>query len=213
MSARETDQVDELISDIEEEYKEAESELEELLGVRAISSEEATSYQRTMSGGEEEQKYFESSDSDETSQEPQSEEGPNKSSEENLNEEDAAYDETVYEQPFNAYNDEDQDKEEEESSHNATMAQNQPSKEVIVAGLKLKIRAAPTTANVAKQALFLMEQRSTYGADKLSSLFEAIGKAQKNKFGLLTLALEDQDKLEDTRLSVQPTQQLTNDGC
>jgi hypothetical protein len=78
------------------------------------------------------------------------------------------------------------------------MAQNQPSKEVIVAGLKLKVRAAPTTANVAERALFPMEQRSTYGADKLSSLFEAIGKAQKNKFGLLTLALEDQDKLEDT---------------
>jgi hypothetical protein len=43
-----------------------------------------------------------------------------------------------------------------------------------------------------------MELRSTYAADKLASLLEAIGKAQNNKFGLLILALEDQDKLEDT---------------
>jgi hypothetical protein len=71
-------------------------------------------------------------------------------------------------------------------------------KEITVGGLKLKVRAAPTTANETARALFPMEIRQSYPADKLLSLFEAIGKAQKNKFGLLTLALKDQDKLEDT---------------
>jgi hypothetical protein len=197
MSDRGTDRrIDELITDIETDIEDAEEELTNLFGIQAISSEEAeVSYQRTVSGAEEAK---DASSDDETSQEPRS---VNEESESDFDEEAAAYDDTVAEtlqqlereQPFNAYQEEEE--ESEDSSHNYPMAQ---SKELIVAGIKLQVRAAPTTTDETARALFPMEIRQTYPADKLSSLFEAIGKAQKNKFGLLTLALEDQDKLEDT---------------
>jgi hypothetical protein len=79
------------------------------------------------------------------------------------------------------------------------MAQPQPPAmaEMTIAGMKLQIQLAPTATNAMAWALFPMENRLTYPADKLSALLEAIRKAQKNKFELLTLALEDQDKLED----------------
>jgi hypothetical protein len=164
--------IDALISDIEEGLQDDEDELQGLLGVQAISSEELeASHQRTVSGAEEEK---DSSSDNESSQEPNS-----------FDEEAADLDR---ENPYNAYNEE----EEEQEDHNATMA-NQPVV-IDVAGLKLTIRATPTTADATARALFPMEDRHSYPADKLASLFEAIGKAQKNKFGLLTLALEDQDK-------------------
>jgi hypothetical protein len=168
--------IDALISDIEEGLQDDEDELQGLLGVQAISSEEFdASHQRTVSGAEEEK---DSSSDNESSQEPNS-----------FEEETADLDR---ENPYNAYDEE----EEEQEDHNATMA-NQPVV-IDVGGLKLTVRATPTTADATARALFPMEDRHSYPADKLASLFEAIGKAQKNKFGLLTLALEDQDKLEDT---------------
>jgi hypothetical protein len=189
----EDNRIDALISDIEEGLQDDKDKLQGLLGIQAILSEEfEASHQRTVSGAKEEK---DSSSDNKLSQEPDS-----------FDEEAAVCNKTVAglvrENPYNAYDEEEEDSQEDEDQedqedHNAATMANQP---VIIdiAGLKLTIRATPTTADATARALFPMEDCHSYPADKLASLFEPIGKAQKNKFGLLTLALEDQDKLEDT---------------
>jgi hypothetical protein len=119
------------------------------------------------------------------------------------------------EDPFNAYKEkEHKPSEKEQDNNNVTMLHPQPPATVkmIIAGMKLQIRSVPAATNATAWALFRMENRLTYPAEKLSALFKAIGKAQKNKFGLLTLALEDQDKLEDT-YALQMLLESTKDHC
>ena len=179
MSSRD---IDEQISDLEDVFREAGEELQDIIGfeafgIQAVSStEEATSDQRnTVSGGEEEEKEG-GSDETETSQDPVSEEDH-------------------YEEEEDYYEGE-QEEERDQVGHDVTMAQR--TKEMMIGGVKFEVLASPVKSEDTVKALFPMTDRKTYQADKLSSLFDTIGRAQKDKFELLTLALEDQDKLEDT---------------
>ena len=179
MSSRD---IDEQISDLEDVFREAEEELLDIIGFEALgvqtvsSAEEATSDQRnTVSGGEEEEKEG-GSDETETSQDPVSEEDH-------------------YEEEEDYYEGE-QEEERDQVGHDVTMAQR--TKEMTIGGVKFEVLASPVKSEDTVKALFPMTDRKTYQADKLSSLFDTIGRAQKDKFELLTLALEDQDKLEDT---------------
>ena len=182
--------IDAQISDLEETFRRAEEEFDDVLSLRiqTISSAEATDQRNTMSGGKEEEKSIGGS------------EGNNESSDSATSSKESGYNEPPSDQDsedipevvYNAY-----DEEESEEEHTMT-PQQQQSVELTIGGVKLKVRATPTKANDMAKALFPMESRSSYPADKLTALLEAICKPQKNKFDLLMLALEDQDKLEDT---------------
>ena len=152
--------IDTQISDLEETFRRAEEEFDDVLSLRiqTISSAEATDQRNTVSGGEEEEKSTGESEGNN-----ESSDSTNSSSKESgYNEPPSDQDsEDIPEVVYNAY-----DEEESEEEHTMT-TQQQQSVELTIGGVKLKVRATPTKANDMAKALFPMESRSSYPADKL----------------------------------------------
>ena len=145
-------------SDLEETFRRAEEEFDDVLSLRiqAILSAEATDQHNTVSGGEEEEKSTGVS------------EGSNESSDSTTSSKESGYNKPPSDQDsddipevYNTY-----DEEESKEEHTMT-TQQQQSVELTIGGVKLKVRVTPTKANDTAKALFPMESRSSYPADKL----------------------------------------------
>ena len=83
----------------------------------------------------------------------------------------------------------------------ATMVQDtsEQSREISISGIKIKISATPREVTTEEVPLYPKEQRNALTQDKRNDLFEKASKEiLKPKFDLISLNLNDEDKLDDT---------------